>query len=186
MIALVGCSSLHVAAENGQHVSNVTNSSEPCYGTMVGPAPNATNVPLNTTIVFSWTTTSSPSYVNLQLTPQVPIANITTLVLTVPTSNGNTTGSVLCNQSFRYEFRLGELLKSDTTYTATLFYGAEAQNAQTASWTFTTVPSSQTPLPLSIIVTIFVVVIIVVTVSVALLVLRRKRLGSIQASDQGL
>jgi len=165
-----------VTAVNGQHASSANNSSEPCYGIMVAPVANATNVPLNTTIVFSWTTSSPPAYVNLQLNPEVPIANITTLVLTVPSANGNTSSTTLCNQSFRYIFSLSQLLKPSTTYSATLLYGEEAQSTQSASWTFTTVSSKQAP-PSSLIIAVTAVIIIIIIVAalVVALFIRRNR-----------
>lgn len=176
LILLVVAAVFLVVAEpgvKGESTPSPTTSSEPCNGIMVAPIEGATNVPLNSKIIFSWTTSNSPAYVNLQLTPVDPIRNVTTLVLTVPAGTENTSSAQLCNQSFRYVFTLSQPLKPSTIYNATLFYGAKAQNIQSASWAFTTAPTKQVSQPFQLIVGVtFSIVIIVVAIIVALIVRR--------------
>lgn len=185
LILLIIIAVFPVALEpvKGEHTSSATDSPEPCNGIMVAPAPNADNVPLNTTIVFSWTTSNSPGYVNLQLTPQVRIANVTKLVLTVPAGTENSSNAEMCNQSFRYIFSLSQLLKPATAYNATLLYGAQAQSLQSATWTFMTVSSKQAPPPFPVTVVFAVAIVIAAAAIIVALVVRRNHLRRAHTSN---
>jgi hypothetical protein len=88
----------------------------------VGPADNASNVPLETVILV--TTFRNPTVSNLRLSPEAPVRN----VVNIPDLQGKTT------------FYLIEPLKPATTYNASVLVGNEA-----ITWNFTTTAQ---PLPL--------------------------------------
>jgi hypothetical protein len=90
----------------------------------IGPKPNATDVPLDTTITID--AFSSATLNDLQTTPEVPIANIAVEV----------SGPI----SYKQTFYPAELLEPATTYTVTV----TIRNTQ-ISWNFTTTPQPHQP-----------------------------------------
>ena len=90
------------------------------------PAPNSTNVPLNTTISISFG--RPPSICELNITPNVPIKE-----------------RIFESEGFggTYIFYLSEQLQPQTTYTVTITFGQETASegfapTTTRTWTFTT------------------------------------------------
>lgn len=133
-------------------------SPETTAGPIIGPALNAANVPLDTTIVIDQ---MRPIYVgDLQLSPEAPIAR------RVDEYHGLASRAAI--------FYFSEPLKPATTYNATIFL-----KNTTISWNFTATAEPYYPryeaLPSGLGISVTVTVSAVVTLIVGLIVWKRKQ-----------